>query len=123
MPSTSRVRSLARLSLARPTFDRWERPVSASVRAWRLQPGRLAQGPEEKCGVVGRTPGVAFVMLSILPDRRPSVGRGFPRPGIVEVRGRRQARRGNNSVSVETMRLLDTKARDPRYFERANNVR
>jgi hypothetical protein len=49
--------------LARPTFDRWERPVSASVRAWKLHPGRLAQGPEEKCGTTGRTPGLGLVMV------------------------------------------------------------
>jgi hypothetical protein len=32
------------------------------VRAERLQPGRLAQGPEEKCGTAGRTAGIALVM-------------------------------------------------------------
>jgi len=32
------------------------------VRAERLQPGRLAQGPEEKCGTAGRTPGLAWLM-------------------------------------------------------------
>src|SRR5262249_28192952 len=55
-----------------------ERPSSASVRTWRLQPGRLAQGPEEKCGITGRTPGIAELMWSILPDGRPSLGRGVP---------------------------------------------
>jgi hypothetical protein len=33
------------------------------VRAERLQPGRLAQGPEEKCGTTGRTPGIAWLMV------------------------------------------------------------
>jgi hypothetical protein len=37
--------------------------VSASVRVWRLQPGRLAQGPEEKCGTNGRAPGFGLVMV------------------------------------------------------------
>ena len=72
---------MARLSFALPIFDRWERPRTASVRACRLQPGRLAQGPEEKCGQAGRTAGIAR-SWSILPDRRPSVGRGVPPPEI-----------------------------------------
>ena len=62
--STSRVRSMARLSFALPILDRCERPRTASVRACRLQPGRLAQGPDEKCGMTGRTPGVLLMALS-----------------------------------------------------------
>src|SRR6266849_462588 len=54
---------MARLSLALPIFDRCERPRTASVRAERLQPGRLAQGPDAKCGTVGRTGGLALVMV------------------------------------------------------------
>src|SRR6185437_11053476 len=73
---------MARLSFALPIFDRCERPRTASVRACRLQPGRLAQGPEEKCGTTGRTPGFVFVIASILPDRCPSLGRGVPLAGI-----------------------------------------
>jgi hypothetical protein len=46
---------------------RCERPRAASVRACRLQPGRLAQGPDEKCGMAGRTPG--FVAVIIYPSR------------------------------------------------------
>ena len=61
--STSRVRSIARLSFALPIFERCERPRSASVSAERLQPGRLAQGPEEKCGMSGRTVGIALLMI------------------------------------------------------------
>src|SRR5262245_9177566 len=53
---------MARLSFALPSLARCERPRAASVRAWRLQPGRLAQGPDEKCGVTGRTPGFGIVM-------------------------------------------------------------
>src|SRR5215469_16200739 len=73
---------MARLSFALPSLARCERPRAASVRAWRLQPGRLAQGPDEKCGVTGRTAGIGFVMSSILPDGRPSVGKGVPWPRI-----------------------------------------
>src|SRR6187551_2545131 len=76
---------MARLSFALPIFDRCERPSTASVRACRLHPGRLAQGPEEKCGLAGRTPGIGFVMSSTLPDRSLSVGRGVPPAGIRKV--------------------------------------
>src|SRR6516225_6527275 len=55
---------MARLSFALPIFDRCERPNTASVRAERLQPGRLAQGPDEKCGTVGRTVGLAVVIAA-----------------------------------------------------------
>src|SRR6185312_17028514 len=68
---------MARLSFALPGFERCERPRTASVRAWRLQPGRLAHGPDEKCGMTGRMPG-GFAISPILPDRCPSVGKGVP---------------------------------------------
>ena len=61
--STSRVISIARLSFALPPLARCERPRNASLRACRVQPGRLAQGPEEKCGTAGRTPGIAIAMI------------------------------------------------------------
>src|SRR5262249_30035855 len=84
---------MARLSFALPILDRCERPRTASVRICRLQPGRLAHGPDEKCGITGRTPGLVAVMLSILPDRRPSLGRGVPLAEIgdlpIEVNSRR----------------------------------
>src|SRR4029078_10726937 len=76
--SDSRVRSMARLSLALPILDRCERPRTASVRFWRFQPGRLAHGPDENTGAAGPTPGLFAVILSALPDRRPSLGRGVP---------------------------------------------
>src|SRR5215469_5237029 len=53
---------MARLSFALPSFARCERPRAASSRAWRVQPGRFAQGPDEKCGTRGRTLGITFVM-------------------------------------------------------------
>src|SRR5262249_42258290 len=82
---------MARLSFALPDFERCERPSTASVRACRFQPGRLAQGPEEKCGTVGRVAGI-LAISSILPDRRPSVGRGVPRLEI---------RKGRSAVKIE----------------------
>ena len=51
------------LELRLAALARCERPRNASLRAWRVQPGRLAQGPDEKCGTAGRTPGIAFVMI------------------------------------------------------------
>src|SRR5512145_284076 len=62
-----------------PSLARCERPRNALSRAWRDQPGRLAQGPDEKLGIAGRLAGFkALVMASTLPDRRPSLGRGVP---------------------------------------------
>src|SRR6185437_4021600 len=61
--STSRVRSMARLSFALPALERWERPRTASLRACAVQPGRLAQGPDEKCGTRGRIEGVVLIMI------------------------------------------------------------
>src|SRR5256885_14364878 len=53
---------MASLSLVRPTFARCERPSAASLRFCGFQPGRLAQGPEEKCGTFGRKAGFAAVI-------------------------------------------------------------
>jgi hypothetical protein len=33
------------------------------LRFWEFQPGRLAHGPEEKCGTLGREAGFAAVMF------------------------------------------------------------
>src|SRR4029078_7863085 len=84
---------MARLSFALPALARCERPRNASVRACRLQPGRLAQGPDEKCGVTGRTPGLVVVIWSILPDGCPSVGKGVPQPRYENARGASSAPR------------------------------
>ena len=40
-----------------PILARWERPVAAPLRASSDQPGRLAQGPDEKQGLLGRVEG------------------------------------------------------------------
>src|SRR4029077_8092415 len=78
------------MSFALPIFARCERPRTASVRAERLQPGRLAQGPEEKCGTSGRTVGIALLM--IYPSRwAPLGGEGCPAAGHTERAARRQA--------------------------------
>src|SRR5262245_34687859 len=72
---------MARLSFALPIFDRCERPSRASVRAVKFQPGRLAQGPDEKCGTNGRTAGIALAMSL-------SFQIGAPRWGGVSRRGK-----------------------------------
>src|SRR6266852_5031503 len=61
---------MARLSLALPSLARCERPSAAPVRAWTLQPGCLAHGPEEKCGVVGRTDGIVMTLPAVLQSRQ-----------------------------------------------------
>jgi hypothetical protein len=38
------------------------------VRFCRLQPGRFAHGPDEKCGLAGRTPGFIAVIF-VYPSR------------------------------------------------------
>src|SRR5690606_28333064 len=76
----SRVRSIACCSLVLPTLARCERPSGASRSAPRDHPGRLAQGPEEKLGLAGRTSGLEMVVIAVLPFQiaRLSVGRGGP---------------------------------------------
>src|SRR5271166_5635887 len=76
---------MARLSFALPIFERCERPSTASVSAERLQPGRLAQGPDEKCGTVGRTVGFAVVIVDSGQTpltTRARVGRGAARTDL-----------------------------------------
>ena len=47
-PSTAAVRPMASPRRTLPAAERWERPTQAAARADVDQPGRLAQGPEEK---------------------------------------------------------------------------
>jgi hypothetical protein len=51
-------------SRARPGFERCERPFSALASTAGDQPGRLAQGPEEKHGLAGRRVGFMTLVLS-----------------------------------------------------------
>src|SRR3954471_16989199 len=57
MPSTVRVRPITSFNLALPAFERCGRPTAASFKAAGVQPGRLAQGPEEKQAFCGRRRG------------------------------------------------------------------
>src|SRR4029077_1505905 len=99
---------MARLSFALPILDRCERPRTASVRACRLQPGRLAQGPDEKCGVTGRTPGGCAMALSFQIESS-SVGRSVPRSEIRKEGGR--VKRGGGSIE-------QVAEADPRFLGR-----
>src|SRR5579871_5681099 len=63
MPSSVLVRSIASLSLALPGLERCDRPSNAPFSASGVQPGRLAQGPDEKKGRAGRTAGIFPVMF------------------------------------------------------------
>src|SRR5579862_8409298 len=63
MPSNAFVRSIASLSLILPGLERCDRPSSAPLKASGVQPGRLAQGPDEKKGRAGRTAGIVAVMF------------------------------------------------------------
>jgi len=71
------------LSLSLPILARCERPSGASERALRFQPGRLAQGPDEKFGTRGRVLGAVFAIdVSILTDGRAPLGGRVPSMGV-----------------------------------------
>src|SRR5262249_13609601 len=77
----ARVLSIASFRRALPSFDRCERPSESSLRLSGFQPGRLAQGPEEKCARSGRTAGFAGVVIAmspILTDGLVAVGSDWP---------------------------------------------
>src|SRR5580704_15022304 len=65
MPRTRLLRSITSESLDLPIFARWERPSAASFSVSRLQPGRFAQGPEEKQGFLGSN--VGFMSIDWFP--------------------------------------------------------
>ena len=71
-----RVKSMTSLSLAFPGLERWERPTSAPSSASGFQPGRLAHGPDEKSGLIGRRAGLSC------SDNEVSFHYGCSRPGL-----------------------------------------
>src|SRR5215217_8427997 len=79
---------------ALPGLLRCERPTSALASASTVQPGRLAQGPDEKLGFAGFTAGAIRGIAAILSDpprsMRLSLGRGVLRREIRPMAGRRQ---------------------------------
>src|SRR6056297_2789872 len=84
---------MAALSLSLPTAARWLRPSGAPDSLPRSNVGGLAQGPEEKRGLSGRVAGFSIVMVSILTDKRPSLGRGVPPSGLAAVLQRGKCRK------------------------------
>src|SRR6218665_1902010 len=84
---------MARWMRALPGLERRERRASSLASASTVQPGRLAQGPDEKLGLAGFTAGAVRGIAAILSDpprsMRLSLGRGVlrreirPAPGAV----------------------------------------
>src|SRR5579872_3867906 len=72
MPRRLRVRSTTSTSFFLPSLDRCDRPTAASFRTSGVQPGRLAQGPDEKSGRAGRRFG--FIALSLAEELRSGGG-------------------------------------------------
>ncbi len=81
MPRIARERSMTSARRAFGALARWLRARYAPLSASSVKPGRLAQGPEEKLGLRGRTSGAAIAMTA-LPSRREA-----PRWGGVTRRG------------------------------------
>ena len=65
--STVRVRSMTSARRALPSEERCDRPRSACDRTSGDQPGRFAQGPEEKFGSAGRV----FGFIDLHQKRKP----------------------------------------------------
>ena len=84
--STARVSRIASDRRALPIVLRCERPRLSRLRAEGFQPGRLAQGPLEKCGRAGRTFGM-FVNGLSSQRARAALGRRGPPPPIETCRG------------------------------------
>src|SRR5260370_40590538 len=91
MASSARVRSTASTIFFLPSFDRWDRPMAASLRASGVQPGRLAQGPDEKSGRAGRKFG--FIILALTEELH-SGGGAWPAGRIGASRAAANARGG-----------------------------
>ena len=75
VPSNALLRSITAFRRSLPIFARCERPSAASFSASRLQPGRLAQGPEENSGRSGRRVGFIRGAGSCWLRRRQGRGR------------------------------------------------
>src|SRR4051794_15907941 len=77
---------MASFRRALPSLERCDRPRTAFWRFSGVQPGRLAQGPEENSGRAGRIAGlvpkrlggVVIAMSPILTDGLRPVGRAWP---------------------------------------------
>ena len=79
MPRMDLESVMTSASFALGVAARWLRPSSAPSKAASDQPGRLAQGPEEKRGLAGLIPGLVALAMMWLPSRSecaPVGGRG-----------------------------------------------
>src|ERR1700759_364877 len=79
MPRSARVRPPASTTFFLAVLDRCDRPTAASLRRSGVQPGRLAQGPDEKSGRAGRRFG--FIILSLAEEQH-SGGGAWPAPSL-----------------------------------------
>ena len=68
--SASRVRSMASFRRLRPSLERCERPTRALPSTSGRQPGRFAQGPDEKNGWAGFVSGFGFCDIGPLVARQ-----------------------------------------------------
>src|SRR5262245_42841616 len=93
---------MASFRRALPSLARCERPSSAFSRFFRDQPGRLAQGPEEKCVLTGRLAGLCAVVISL------SFQIDAPRWGGVACRG--DAQKPTICQATSATALVDAKA-------------
>src|SRR5579875_2466062 len=77
MPRSARERAMTSARRALPSLARWLRPRNAPFNPSSEEPGRFAQGPEEKLGLAGRTLGreaAAAMWLSLPEEKRPGGG-------------------------------------------------
>src|SRR5437016_5024436 len=105
-------------SRALPGTERCDRPSSAFDSTAGDQPGRLAQGPEEKHGLAGRR--VGFIVPSLPRKLGPCVGRvrtadPMRRPGdgqccVAAMRAEPRCRRSAGSYCYEECELEDRQA-------------
>src|SRR6056297_2046738 len=107
MPRISRVPSMAAFSLALPTAARWLRPKGASPSFSSEKTGGLAHGPDEKRGLAGRVAGCTIAIDAILPDKRPSLGRGVP---LLRLCGPRTPRKSENATNVTHLKFCTKRA-------------
>src|SRR5215813_13938658 len=97
---------MASLRRALPSLARCERPRKACSRFCTDQPGRLAQGPEEKKGLTGRLAGLVVEVIALpFQIECPSLGRGGPWRGCWKMpaksRTRRRRARGKTTAAAE----------------------
>src|SRR6185503_16010052 len=105
---------MASFRRALPSLARCERPRKAFSRALRDQPGRLAQGPEEKWILPGRLAGLVAVVMSLpFQIAAPRWG-GVSRRGLWRWRPELSRNMGvmGNVVGVRRCKTMQERARN-----------